>query len=207
MARPHQAILSRALIFRTALQLIDRTGRFTVPEVAAKLGVSASSLYHHVTGRAEIVEGIRGLISTEFAQPVLTGPWPAAVTTWARSYRDAFAAHPAAIPLLVGQTVSDPGTLAQYDTIAALLETAGLSADDILRAITVLDTLCLGAALDLTAPVVIWAAGEDSALTRALAGATPGVDQSRRAFEFQLELIVGSLVSSAAPLDQYDGAF
>ena len=37
---------------------------------------------------------------------------------WATSYRDAFAAHPAAIPLLVGQTVSDPVTLGQYDQLA-----------------------------------------------------------------------------------------
>ena len=35
-----------------------------MPELAHKLGVSVSSLYHHVEGRADIVEGIRGLLTT-----------------------------------------------------------------------------------------------------------------------------------------------
>ena len=38
-----------------ALELVDKDGRFTVPELAHKLGVSVSSLYHHVAGRADIV--------------------------------------------------------------------------------------------------------------------------------------------------------
>ena len=31
MPRPHKAILSRELIFRAALDMLDKTGRFTVP--------------------------------------------------------------------------------------------------------------------------------------------------------------------------------
>ena len=114
MARPRQPILSRGLIITTALDLIDRTGRFTIPELAHRLQVSVSSLYHHVAGRADIVEGIRGRLVALMTMP--TEPdWQDAVVHWATSYRDAFAAHPAAIPLLVGQTVSDPVTLSQYD--------------------------------------------------------------------------------------------
>lgn len=195
MPRPHKAILSRELIFRTALDLLDKTGRFTVPELAQRLGVSVSSLYHHVQGRAEIVEGIRGLLSSTMGDAV-DGPddWQQAVTRWGRAYRNSFAAHPAAIPALVAQTVSDPGTLEQYDNVAAVLAGAGLSADSVVLAITMLDTLCLGAALDLGAPSVIWeVGGRDSAMSRALADAGPGVDRSNRAFDIQLELIVAEL--------------
>ena len=97
MARPHRPILSRELIIATALDLIDRTGRFTLPELAQRLGVSVSSLYHHIEGRASIVEGIRGLLAATMTPP--TEPdWQDAVVHWATSYRDAFAAHPAAIP-------------------------------------------------------------------------------------------------------------
>jgi hypothetical protein len=44
VARPRQPILSRGLIITTALDLIDRTGRFTLPGLAQRLGVSVSSL-------------------------------------------------------------------------------------------------------------------------------------------------------------------
>jgi AcrR family transcriptional regulator len=202
MARPHRPILSRELIATAALELVDRDGRFTVPELAHKLGVSVSSLYHHVDGRADIVEGIRGLLTRPLAAAEPAADWQEAVRRWATAYRDGFAAHPAAIPMLVGQTVGNPDTLAQYDRLAAILEDqAGLSGDDLLVAITMLDTLCLGAALDLAAPAEVWTAdGRDTALTRALAGAPdPQRDRSRRSFERQLELIIGSLARQVGP--------
>lgn len=197
MARPHRPILSRDLIVATALDLVDRNGRFTIPELAARLGVSVSSLYHHVDGRAGIVEGIRGLVTATMA-PLTEPDWRDAVVHWATSYRDAFAAHPAAIPLLVGQTVSDPHTLDHYERLAELLQDrAGLEGADLVVAITMLDTLCLGAALDLAAPSQVWADGErDSALTRSLTG-TSHAALSRTAFDRQLQLIVDDLARRA----------
>jgi AcrR family transcriptional regulator len=198
VARPRQPILSRDLIITAALDLIDRTGRFTIPDLAQRLGVSVSSLYHHVAGRAAIVEGIRGHLAAMMTVPTELD-WRDAVVHWATSYRDAFAAHPAAIPLLVGQTVSDPVTLAQYDQLAALLqERAGLTGDDLVVAITMLDTVCLGAALDLGAPSEVWAVDRDSALTRSLGG-TPHAELSRKAFDRQLRLIVTDLAGRIQP--------
>jgi AcrR family transcriptional regulator len=124
--RPTQPILSRDLILRTALSMLDRTGRLNVSEVAQELGVSVSSLYHHVKGRAAIIEGIRGLlVDWESGDQ---RDWRTMVTDWARHYQDAFAKHPAAIPALVSQTVSDPGALRQYDALATELARAGFSA-------------------------------------------------------------------------------
>ena len=58
MPRPHKADpVPRADLLRRPGD-VDRTGRFTFPELAERLGVSVSSLYHHVKGRADIVEGI-----------------------------------------------------------------------------------------------------------------------------------------------------
>lgn len=179
-----------------ALELVDKDGRFTVPELAHKLGVSVSSLYHHVDGRADIVEGIRGLLTRQLTEVAPTDDWQEAVRRWATAYRDGFAAHPGAIPMLVSQTVSNPETLAQYDRLAAILEEqAGLTGDDLLVAITMLDTLCLGAALDLAAPTEVWTADDrDTSLTRALAAAPdPDRDRSRRSFQRQLEVIIASL--------------
>jgi AcrR family transcriptional regulator len=192
--RPHQPILSREIICRAALDLMDRTGRFTLPELAQRLGVSVSSIYHHVQGRDDIVEGIRGLVMGPSTPIVAGASWAEAVTRWARSYRDAFAAHPAAIPALLRHTVSEPAILAQYDALAAVLEEAGFTPDATVLAITMLDNLCIGAALDLAAPSVVWAVDDrSSALGRALSGAPSDRDRQERAFELQLSLVVDGL--------------
>ncbi|HEY5882843.1 MAG TPA: TetR/AcrR family transcriptional regulator C-terminal domain-containing protein [Nakamurella sp.] len=195
MPRPSQPILSRELICRTALAQLDRTGRFTVPEVAQKLGVSVSSLYHHVAGRAEIVEGIRGLLASRFTPIADDLPWADGVAGWARSYRDAFAAHPAVIPALVAQTISDPTTLRQYAALAGALTRAGFGPDSVVLAVTMLDNLCLGAALDVGAPSVIWedSPALDSPLQAALARATLGADRAEQGFEMGLNLTIRGL--------------
>ncbi len=59
-----------------------------------------------------------------------------------------------------------------------------------------LDTLCLGAALDLGAPSEVWAAGRDSPLARSLGG-TAHAELSRTAFDRQLRLIVADLARPA----------
>ena len=59
MARPRKALLDRMRIGRTALELVDETGDFTVPEIARRLGVQTASVYHHVDGRAGVVELLR----------------------------------------------------------------------------------------------------------------------------------------------------
>lgn len=201
MPRPSQPILSRELICRTALKLLDRTGRFTVPEVAQKLGVSVSSLYHHVAGRAEIVEGIRGLLAGRFAPIDDDTPWSDGVAAWARSYRDAFAAHPAAIPALVAQTITDPVTLQQYGSLAGLLARAGFGPDAVVLAVTMLDNLCLGAALDVGAPSVIWENNPalDSPLQTALGKATVGPDRAERGFELGLSATIRVLAELLEP--------
>jgi len=197
VARPHKPILSRDLIVASALELTDRTGRFTLPELAQRLGVSVSSLYHHVAGRADIVEGIRGLMASAMSLPAGLD-WQDAVLHWATAYRNAFAAHPAAIPMLMSQTVTDPETLARYDELAEVLHRgAGLTGEPLMVAITMLDNLCLGAALDLGAPSDVWAATDrDSELARAATEATHR-DTSDAAFDRQLRLIVTDLARQA----------
>ena len=134
MPRPSQPILSRDLIFRTALAKLDRTGGFTIPEIAHKLGVSVSSLYHHVKGRADILEGIRGLMA-DWDATTTDLPWQEAVAAWARNYRDSFAKHPAAIPALVAQTITEQSVLNQYESLAAILSDAGFSSRSVVLSV------------------------------------------------------------------------
>lgn len=197
MARPSQPILSRELIAAAALELIDRTGRFTLPGLAERLSVSVSSLYHHVSGRADIVEGIRGRMTATLTLPDGVD-WPEAVRQWATAYRDSFAAHPAAIPILVSQTILDPITLARYDELADVLHAqAGLEGEELVVAIIMIDSLCLGSALDLGAPPEVWAGeGRATVLARATSDTTHRAS-SELAFERQLGLVIDDLTHRA----------
>jgi len=194
MPRPSQPILSRDLIFRTALAKLDRTGGFTIPEIAHKLGVSVSSLYHHVKGRADILEGIRGLMA-DWDATTTDLPWQEAVAAWARNYRDSFAKHPAAIPALVAQTITEQSVLNQYESLAAILSDAGFSSRSVVLSVSMIDALCLGSALDLGAPSTIWRRSDEhrSALQNAVDNATLGDDRAEQAFQLHLSLIIAGL--------------
>ncbi|PRY14663.1 TetR/AcrR family transcriptional regulator C-terminal domain-containing protein [Kineococcus rhizosphaerae] len=198
MARPTTPLLSREQILRAALDLLDRTGELGLPALARDLGVSTSSLYHHVKGgREEVIEGIRGVLSADgMPTEVVPGEdWREFTRRWARQYRAAFAAHPAAVPLLTAQTVSHPATMASYEALADVLHDAGFDDEELLHAVTVLDCFVLGSALDAGAPVEVWADSgrEGSRLSQAIRAtrAQPG-DRSERAFLLGLDsLLVG----------------
>lgn len=198
MARPTTPLLSRDRIVRAALDQLDRTGALTLPRLAKDLGVGTSSLYHHVRGgREEVVEGVRGLLAAEgmVTDRLPEEDWDRFVDRWASRYRAAYAAHPAVVPLLTAQTVSHPAALASYEALAAVLHDAGFADDDLLHAVTALDDLVLGSALDAGAPGQVWADSPDpgSHLARAVRAtrAQPG-DRSERAFRLGLgSLLVG----------------
>lgn len=198
MARPTSPLLDRRQILTGALDLLDETGSFTLPGLARRLGVSASSIYHHVPGgREEIVEGVRGLLTGQDAVDPEPGEgWRDYAGRWARGYRAAMAAHPHVVPLLTAQTVTNPLTLAWYEQLALVLREGGFGADELLHVVSVLDAFVLGSALDAAAPLDVWAdPGDDgSALGEAVRAtrAQPG-DRSLRSFETGLRILLAGL--------------
>lgn len=192
MPRPTTPRLSPELIYRTALRQLDRTGRLNMPELAQELGVSVSSLYHHVDGRNGVLEGVRGMIADwDCGDP---DDWVEHVRRWAGHYREAFARHAGAIPALVGQAISDPTTLRQYDALAAQLSKAGFTARSVVLSVSALDVLCLGAALDASAPSTVWnSSAPDSSLQDAVADAGLTHDRSSAAFELHLDWVIAGM--------------
>ncbi|CAK7283532.1 TetR/AcrR family transcriptional regulator [Streptomyces sp. RM1] len=188
MGRPRTPLLDRERITTTALQLIDETGDFSVPQIARRLGVQTGSVYHHVDGRDGIVELLRERVASAIETATLDlAPWDAAVEAWARSYRAAFAAHPRAIPLLMTSPVRAPRVLDQYERAVTRLLEAGFEPAGIMTLITALENLVLGSALDLAAPEAMWEPA-DRASTPRLAAALAAVGDRRadRAFEVGL---------------------
>ena len=199
MGRPRQAILSPEKIYRAALELVDEFGDFTLPGLARRLSVSPSSIYHHVQGRPDIINGIRSVIGSDALAAgdfFISGPaWQDRTAAWARSYRSALGQHAKAIPLLVGETVTDNATLEIYEHLAAIFVEQGLGADDVVVAVTVLDSFMLGSALDSASPETAWQALPESqpALHGAFAKASLRGRRSDLAFEAGVKAIVAFL--------------
>jgi AcrR family transcriptional regulator len=197
MGRPSKPILSVERIAVAALRLVDRTGEFTVGQVAAELGVRPSSLYNHVTGKDQIVEAMRSLVFRKVPLPAAEAdaPWTGTVRELLRAYRDAFAQQPRLIPMLTAYTVSAPDVMRIYDHLAAVLTTAGMPTERLLDIITVLDDFVIGAALDLVAPSEVWDAekAQHPALVSAIREGSGGRERADRAFELGIDLLLDGL--------------
>lgn len=201
MARPSTLILTPGKIFRAALERFDEKQEFSITQLAKRLGVSPSSLYYHVKGgRAEIIEGIRTLISQDAHDrgdfPRGEGSWQEQTRQWAISYRYAMGLHPMVIPALVGESVDDAPTLEIYETLAQVLETAGFQRELLLDALSLIDLMVLGSAIDAASPEPPWEPSErdQPALSRALA-AQMEADARRqdRAFALGLDAVITEL--------------
>lgn len=188
MGRPRKALLDRERIGATALELVDEKGDFSVPEVARRLGVQTASVYHHVDGRAGVIELLRERV-TEAIDPgtLQDAPWDLALAAWARSYRAAFAAHPRAIPMLMTSPVRAPKVLAQYDRVAGILLDAGFAPSAVMPVITGLDNIVLGSALDMSAPETMWEISDGVSAPR-LSAAQDATGPARADQAFELTL-------------------
>jgi AcrR family transcriptional regulator len=202
IARPSKPLLSRDLIARTALALVDRHGPdgASIRRVAARLGVNPTSLYNHVPNRAAMVEDVRALVSTAIdSRPLRELPWEEALRAWARSYRRAFARHARAIPLLMTERASTPVLLTGYEDFVVAAEAAGWSGRDVLPLLTAFESFILGSVLDMSGPAVVFdPAGQEADFPRfaaafdTLAGEDPLDPVATRAFELGLDMLVAS---------------
>lgn len=203
MGRPASPLLSPEKICRVALELVDERGDFTLPRLARRLKVSPSSIYHHVQGRPEIIDGMRSLISADVLAtdgfPPGGGTWQEQVVRWARIYRTALAQHAKAIPIFVGAEVTDEATLEIYERLAALLAGQGFDPRAVIVAVSVVDAYMLGSAMDAASPALAWVtqSAVHPALHEALHGG--GLDGSRAdvAFEAGMAALVANLQAIA----------
>ena len=199
MGRPPTPLLSTDRITAAAMELVDATGGFTMPELARTLQVSPSSLYNHVTGRDQIVELLRERAMSEVELPdeQPEGPWTDVVAEVLRSYRRSYARYPRLIPLPPAYPVNSSHAIRMYNVLAVTLRRAGFDAADTLRAITLMDCFVLGAALDVAAPDEPWHSGEEVGpeFADALATGVGKADRADDAFEYGLAVLLRGLAA------------
>lgn len=163
--RPTTPVLTRELILETALRLLDERGESgaSIREIARELGVRPSALYNHIGGHDDLISGIRELVSDRIdVSGFAELPWDLALERWARSYRNAFAAHPPTIALLgVLPIATGTRTSQMYEVVCGGLIDAGWPEAEVLSTVVAVECLILGGALDHTAPDNMLDPGDD----------------------------------------------
>lgn len=196
MIQRRRRLLDVEAILDAALVCVDESGQLTMSALAKRLGSTASSVYHHLEGRAAIIEALRErILSTVELPPLDSSAWHSQVKVWMHSFRNAVARHPNLIPLMMEQTMTAGPALVGYDRIAGLLESAGVAAKDVIVWLSVLECYALGSALDLAAPDEAWRVGRDDlpVLANVLKLAPRGRDRADEAFELGVDALLFGL--------------
>lgn len=193
--RRRKRLLSEESILDAALSLVDETGELTMAALAARVGSTASSIYHHFRGRQAIIEALRERVGAGITLPADTDDWERALLRFLRDYRDAFARHPRLIPLLTAQTISGDSTLVVYDRVLRVLTRAGLPIGEHLLWMSVLDNFVLGSALDAAAPDEVWRGSDldTPALNAAVAAAPTGRERADAAYLLGADALVAGM--------------
>ncbi|MGN6751375.1 MAG: TetR/AcrR family transcriptional regulator [Intrasporangium sp.] len=144
-----QPRLSRERVLRGAMALADSggIGALTIRSLAQSLGAKPMSVYHYVTNKEEILDGIVDLVFSEIEVPGSDDDWRTEMLRRADSARRALRAHPWAIGLMESRTSPGPATLRHHDAVIATLLGAGFSPALTAHAYALLDSYIYGFAL------------------------------------------------------------
>jgi AcrR family transcriptional regulator len=144
-----RAPLTRERVLRAALDLADRDGvrSLSMRRLAQELGVEAMSLYHHVAGKDDILDGLIDLVFAEIDLPSGDGGWRAAMRRRAVSAREALRRHPWATGLMESRSTPGPANLRHHDAVLGVLRGAGFSVELAAHAYALLDSYVYGFAL------------------------------------------------------------
>lgn len=156
------ARLSRDQVLAAAVELADREGleAVTMRRIGESIGAEAMSLYRHVDGKDDLLDGMVDVVFGEIALARGDDGWRAALRTNADSTRAALARHPWAIEIIESRLTPGPENLRHRDALLGAMRAAGFSATDATHAINLLDSFVYGMALqertlpfDTSAPI------------------------------------------------------
>lgn len=137
--RGRRRILSEAEILDAALSLVDEGGptAASVRGIAARVGVAPNAVYTYFPDKAAVFNGLVERLLGDVNHDVFadrTQPWRRRVESLALELRQHLAAHPGAVPLLIGAPMNGPHALALNERVLELLTDAGLDPVDAARA-------------------------------------------------------------------------
>jgi AcrR family transcriptional regulator len=146
IARRRRAPVTRDRVLRAALRLADQGGieAVSMRRVGQALKVEAMSLYKHVSGKEDILDGLADLVTQEFTVPAPGDDWRAAIRQSAISAHEALRRHPWAGPVLESRVQPGPARLRYLDGVLATLFGAGFPPPLTAQAFMALDSHTYG---------------------------------------------------------------
>jgi len=133
-------------VLGVALTVADAEGieAVTMRRLARELGVEAASLYHHVRGKDEILDGLVDLVAAEIEPPSPAADWRSAISQRGHSTRACLRRHPWAVSLMASRTTPGPATLRLLETGIRCFREGGFSVLSAAHAISVVDSYVHG---------------------------------------------------------------
>lgn len=138
--------LSRERVIRTAVEVADEKGSaaLTMRAIAEPLGVEAMSLYHHVAGKDDVLDGMVDAVFGEIELPPRDRDWKSAMRHRAESAREVLRRHPWAIALMDSRARPGPATLRHHDAVIGALRAGGFSVVMAAHAFSLMDSYLYG---------------------------------------------------------------
>jgi len=168
-----RAPLSRGQVLRAAVGLADTVGIESVSmrRLGEALGVEAMSLYNHIAGKSDLLDGMIDIVFSEIDLPSGAN-WKAALRQRAISARQALTRHRWAIGLMESRAAPGPATLRHHDAMLGCLRAGGFSLAMTAHAASLLDSYVYGFALQ-EASLPFTTAEETAHVTRQIASTMP----------------------------------
>jgi AcrR family transcriptional regulator len=203
-------------VIAAAVQLADAIGvdALTIRKLAAELDVKPMTIYHHVSNKEAIIDGMVDVVFDEIDLPPTDLDWKRAIRQRTESAREVLARHPWAAPLMESRTSPGPATLRHHDAVLGCLRAGGFSLEMTAHAYAVIDAFVYGFALQ-EASLPATAGDEMADLAQSMSAAMPageyphlvefttehvlrpGYDFGRE-FDFGLDLILDGLEADLA---------
>ena len=124
--------LNRERILREAVELADAHGleKLSMRKLGQKLGVEAMSLYNHVAGKDDLLDGLVDMVVAEIDLPAEGENWKKAMRRRAHSAREMFLRHPWALIVMESRKNPGPAAMRYYDAVIGSLRKGGFSVAD-----------------------------------------------------------------------------
>jgi AcrR family transcriptional regulator len=174
--------LSPERIAQVALEILDGAQdetALTARSLAKKLGVSAPSLYSHVSGMEEILDlvhrHINGLIDIDI---LVDSSDEADFREACHRYRQAYRAHHVAATIIASRAINRDHALRVYEPLAAYLLAQRVPANMVMPVMAMLDNLIMGSAVEPFAEAFVGESSEYQPVHPALAVALEATNRT-----------------------------
>ena len=138
--------MNRERTLEVALVVADSEGieAVTMRRLARELGVEAASLYHHVHGKDQILDGLVDVVAAEIELPKPSPDWRETVSQRAHHTRAGLLRHPWAVSLMASRTSPGPATLGLLETGIRCFREGGFSVLSAAHAVSTVDSYVHG---------------------------------------------------------------